>query len=254
MKIVYNNRSGCVRICEDKTTKPVVGSSLNSIGFNNETLQSAVEEWTTNPETAIEKYGQFNTWDVSGVTSMKDLFANKYTFNENISDWDVSNVTDMNSMFSFAHMFNQSLNKWADKVRNVKNMNSMFREDYVFNQDISTWNVSSVTDMSMMFYDAHGFNQNISTWNVSSVTDMSIMFGDAHLFNQPLNWGTKVTNVTNMNQMFALAYVFNQDISTWDVRNVTNYSKFATNSHLCKQTGLLPKLFQDFDKEQEICV
>ena len=46
-----------------------------------------------------ENYGEMNTWDVSNITDMTELFKDKTTFNENISSWDVSNVTNMSAMF-----------------------------------------------------------------------------------------------------------------------------------------------------------
>ena len=71
-------------------------------------LQDAVSGYPTNK---MDK-GDMNTWNVSQVTDMNMLFANKTTFNENISDWDVSNVTNMNQMFAGATRFNQNIGKW----------------------------------------------------------------------------------------------------------------------------------------------
>ena len=38
-------------------------------------------------------------WDTSMVTSMKELFRDKSSFNQPIGDWDTSQVTSMNAMF-----------------------------------------------------------------------------------------------------------------------------------------------------------
>ena len=67
-----------------------------------------------------------NTWDVTAVTNMSELFNDTglKTFNTSISSWNVSSVT---------------------------NMSEMFRNTTAFNQDISGWDVSSVTDMDHMF-------------------------------------------------------------------------------------------------------
>ena len=42
-----------------------------------------------------------NTWDVSNITDMTELFKDKttFSFSANISSWDVSNVTNMSAMF-----------------------------------------------------------------------------------------------------------------------------------------------------------
>ena len=38
-------------------------------------------------------------WDVSDVTTMKNLFSNLQNFNEDISSWNTSRVTDCREMF-----------------------------------------------------------------------------------------------------------------------------------------------------------
>ena len=55
--------------------------------------------WTDDNPSALETYGEINTWDVSLITVMNRLFEAKYTFNDDISNWDVSNVIDMSNMF-----------------------------------------------------------------------------------------------------------------------------------------------------------
>ena len=116
---------------------------------NTEELQTAVDMWVDDNATALDIYGEINTWDVSLITDMTELFKDKTTFNDDIGSWDVSSMTDMSYMFYFASSFNQNL---------------------------SSWDVSSVTDMSFMFYGADAFNQDLSSWDVSSGTDMTDMF------------------------------------------------------------------------------
>ena len=168
-----------------------------------------------------------NTWDVSNVTNMYNMFQNATAFNQDISSWDVSNVTDMSNMFQ-GSAFNQDISSWD--VSNVKNMSNMFNGAAAFNQDISSWDVSSVTNMNSMFYGATAFNQDISSWDVSNVTNMSQMFSNCS-FNQPIgNWD--LSNVTNMSYMFAGANSFNQDISTWSVDGVTECNGFSDGAPL----------------------
>ena len=116
--------------------------------------------------------------DLSGVDSMRNMFARNPSFNSDISGWDVSNVTNMSSMFLGAAAFNQDISGW--KVGNATDMSSMFASATAFNQDISDWDVSSVAVMTDMFRRS-GFNQDISMWNVGNVTDMSGMFSGAAL-------------------------------------------------------------------------
>ena len=184
-------------------------------------IQTAVDLWVSDPSAATDTYGDISDWDVSQVTDMLLLFADKTTFNDDISAWDVSNVTNMDSMFSFASAFNQDIGAWD--LSSVTEMYSMFHGATAFNQDISGWDVSNVTDMSDVFYQATAFNGDIGSWDVSSVTNMENMFYTADSFNQDLgSWD--VSSVDDMYSMFDGATAFNQDISGWDVSNVTDMS------------------------------
>ena len=182
-----------------------------------EELEEAIDLWLTDKEQAVNDYGDINTWNVTNVTDMSNLFS--YTnFNDDISLWDVSNVTDMRRMFDGTTVFNQPLSKWD--VRRVTNMSGMFYETFEFNQSINNWNVSRVTDMSEMFSFAIEFNQPLNHWNVSQVTNMRFMFNGALEFNQPLtNWD--VSQVTNMDSMFYYAKKYNQPLFVWNISPAT---------------------------------
>ena len=58
-----------------------------------EELQTAVDLWVDDNASALATYGDINTWDVSLITDMSELFQDKLNFNSDISSWDVSNVT-----------------------------------------------------------------------------------------------------------------------------------------------------------------
>ena len=79
-------------------------------------LQTAVDLWVDDNSTALSTYGEINTWDVSLITDMSNLFMSwngfYNNFNDDISNWDVSNVTIMHQMFYKASGFNQPLNDW----------------------------------------------------------------------------------------------------------------------------------------------
>ena len=172
---------------------PVLG--FGQYVFNTKAeLQEAVDLHYDDPNNAISLYGEFNTWNVSAITDMSELFKNYDTFNEPISNWDISNVTNMEAMF------------WGAES---------------FNMNIDNWDTSNVTDMGNLFRYASSFNQNIGSWDTSNVTDMQAMFGWATSFNQNIgNWDT--SNVTNMEMMFTNASSFNQDMSSWCVLNVSH--------------------------------
>mmetsp|Transcript_20045 Transcript_20045/g.31517 ORF Transcript_20045/g.31517 Transcript_20045/m.31517 type:complete len:214 (+) Transcript_20045:730-1371(+) len=133
-------------------------SKVNRRFENTTELKSAVDQY--NDDACIssadgsgcvvgQTYGwPMNTWNVSDITDMRDVFYNhskqitfffnENSFNEDISDWVVSKVTDTSGMFNFATSFNG---------------------------DLSKWEVSKVTDMSYMFWGATSFKQDLCAWN-----------------------------------------------------------------------------------------
>ena len=182
----------------------------------NETIKTAVSLFKNNKNSAINTYGKMDTWIITEVTDMGNVF-NDYTFdgiNDIISGWNVSNVTNMSEMFSFCETFNQPLYSWV--VSSVKNMTVMFGRCYNFNQPLNGWNVSSVETMPYMFVGCASFNQPLHSCDVSHVVRMESMFKKCASFNQPLNdW--IVSRVENMNSMFSGCTNFNQNISNWDL-------------------------------------
>jgi len=184
-----------------------------------------------------QHYPPINTWEVSQITNMNNLFANVRNFNEDISNWDVSNVVTMEGMFQNATSFNQDISDWD--VSRVTDMKDMFNNATSFNQDISDWDVSHVTVMTDMFNNATSFNQNISDWNVSNVQDMEYMFYNATSFNQDISsWN--VSKVETMDDMFEDAISFNQSLESWNVPRLILFG--AANSKLTKLFTLPPTL------------
>ena len=191
-------------------------------------------------EDLIDEFGNTNhnlsVYCTSKITDMSYLFHSpnsSSTFNQYLNSWDVSNVTNMSNMFYGASNFNQSIDLW--NVSNVIDMSYMFSGAKEFNQEINDWDVGNVTNMASMFANAFSFNKPLNNWNVSNVTDMNRMFRDEALgnegsiFNQPLaNWD--VSNVTNMSLMFRNHRKFNQNLVLWNVNNVTDCFLFCENT------------------------
>ena len=246
--LVFNTPGDYEYICSIGSHSSLGMVGTISVSENNQTvafqpqtkeeLQTAVDLWVDDNSAALINYGDINTWDVSLVNDMSNLFSGKDNFNDDISGWDVSNVVSMNLMFQSAISFNQDLSSWD--VSDVTNMRSMFDEASSFNQDIDAWNTQSVYDMGYMFSGAQNFNQDLSSWDVSNVTDMGNMFANgnsianASSFDQDLsNWN--VSNVTNMESMFRGASNYNQSLNNWDVSNVTDMSGMFMNAESYNQ-------------------
>jgi surface protein len=184
---------------------------------------------------SITTVNNMNSWNVSNVTYMFNMFTNAYNFNQDIGGWDVSSVNNMGNMFNTAISFNQDIGGWD--VTNVTNMGYMFYNAISFNQDIGGWDVSSVITMTYMFLAASSFNQDIGGWDVSSVNFMFGMFAGASSFNQDISsWD--VSSVTFMNSMFTNATSFNQDLSGWCVPLIPS---LPTNFDVGASSWVLPK-------------
>ncbi len=104
----------------------IVGGTIFTPTTYNE-LKNEVDNYSKNNWKG--KKGPIGKWDTKKITNMKELFANKTDFNEDISEWDVSNVIDMSYMFSFAFEFNQNISTW--KLHPNVNVDNMFFECFI---------------------------------------------------------------------------------------------------------------------------
>ena len=167
-----------------------------------------------------EKFdGNLSGWNVSGVANMDGTFRGASVFDGDLSAWDTSGANDTRKMFQEATSFNGDISSW--NTTGVAHMDSMFRDATAFNQTLSGWDVSGVANMASMLEGAAAFNGDLSGWNVSSVTDMFAMLSGATDFNGDLS-GWNVSGVTDMAGMFWNAPKFNADISGWNVSAVTD--------------------------------
>jgi hypothetical protein len=95
-------------------TPPSPPSSPPYVFTTKASLQTAVQEYKTDPTGAIATYGRIANWDVSAITDMSSLFSEDRDggynyddngnplldiFNDDISSWDTSGVTTMVGMF-----------------------------------------------------------------------------------------------------------------------------------------------------------
>ena len=201
---------------------PSIGISQHVFSSKQE-LKDAVDMYVNYPSVGLDTYGEINTWDVSAITDMSELFKDHNTFNEQISNWNTSNVINMRYMFSGATSFNQNIGSWD--TSNVIYMSGMFKDAHSFNQDIGNWNTTNVFDMDELFYYATSFNHDIGYWDTSFVRDMDSMFFYAESFDQDIgSWDTSA--VTEISNMFYYAKSFDQDISNWDF-NITSSDFFT---------------------------
>jgi surface protein len=126
-------------------------------GFNDYNIRDAAKDWVSNQTSANSTHGLIDTWDVSKVTSLENVwcgwdesscgpaYVKMQSFNGDISMWDVSKVTTLRWTFKNAQTFNGDISEWD--VSNVVSMKETFMNSNAFNRDISKWDVSNVDDM-----------------------------------------------------------------------------------------------------------
>ena len=202
-------------------------TEFSSTVFNNNTLRTAVNEWTNSNYVynALYKYGPIADWDTSQVTDMKELFKDKTVFNDALTNWDTSQVTDMSNMFNGCSIFNSDVSFDTSKVEDMSNM---FNGCSNFNIAV-TFDTSQVTNMSRMFENCSNFNQSVN-FDTSQVTNMSRMFEGCSNFNIAVTFDT--SQVTDMSDLFRACPIFNSDVSFNDTSQVTNmYAMFANCSN-----------------------
>jgi len=79
-------------------------ASSNNKCTDSSSLGGVLSEWEKDEAraTVVAKYGEIEIWDTSDVLSLKNVFYQKSTFNEDISKWDVSSVTNMQGSTSLS--------------------------------------------------------------------------------------------------------------------------------------------------------
>ena len=79
---------------------PTNGRRLQTNVFTSKAvLRTAAEKYNANVTSANATYGPIDTWDVSDITDMSELFTDLRNFNADISSWETSGVTNMYRMF-----------------------------------------------------------------------------------------------------------------------------------------------------------
>lgn len=125
------------------------------------------------------------------ITKLSAFFRNAENLTgSELETWNVSTVTDMSNVFRDCTNFNGDISGW--NTSSATTFNGMFRNCKSFNADISEWNTANVTNMSNMFTGCLSFNQDLSGWCVSNIASTPSGFATGTLswtLPQPV-WGT----------------------------------------------------------------
>lgn len=171
------------------------------------------------------EYLDLSTWDVSNVTTFKDMFEYLYYVEHlNLSNWDVTGVTDLSYMFYYLNATSIELANWD--VSNCTNFSHMFENCYSLEHlEIATWNVSNGIDFSYMFSYTGLSALDIKNWQLRSGQDFNHMFAtSSELLTLDLsNW--------QMPEALDFSYMFHYcsnieifDIANWNPTKVVDLS------------------------------
>ena len=121
-------------------------------------------------------FSGLETWDVSNVENMADLFENCPNFTGiEIENWDVSKVKDMGNLFKDCKNFNADLSRWD--VSRVEYMDFMFGGCKNFTgKGLENWNTTNLKQLRGAFSNCDRFNADLSRWKTSKVLDVAYLF------------------------------------------------------------------------------
>lgn len=182
-----------------------------------------------------------NSFDMSKVVNIGNMFARTGITTLNVSSWDTSNVTNMGGVFVDTPLLTilNGINNW--NTSKVVNMASMFNYTGLVTLDLSHWDTHNVTNMFNMFSDEYSLTTvNVSSWDTSSVETMASMFSWDNSLNNIIgitDWDTQ--NVTDMDSMFEVSYSLqNLNLSHWNTSKVTNMNSMFFNARLLNKLDL----------------
>tara|TARA_Y100000994_G_scaffold45842_2_gene36003 strand:+ start:12172 stop:23358 length:11187 start_codon:yes stop_codon:yes gene_type:complete len=226
--------------------------TVNQVAITNSNIQTAINEWISDPETANTKYGgNINTWDTSTVTNMDSLFENKTSFAGGANIFGIGDDLPANfGEIGGTHVNNgvpKAILYWAydqndgniivsteDNAASLKMVkisqdgtiaSVIFEQPLNNNQYIDLTHpvrvanittVRSAEDLINVYNNPLQAGSHIDYTFEKGTGFDDITFGD----NSLASWN--VSNVTSMQNMFKGATDFNSDISGWDVSNVNN--------------------------------
>ena len=167
-----------------------------------------------------------DTWQTTGVDSLKNVFRGTLVFNKPLTGWDTGSVTTLEGTFQDTEVFNQALTQFD--LSSALSLKDTFRGSKKYNKYIQYWSVGNVRDFSGTFADAASFNNEIWRWNLAKATTTKEMFACTNTlcrFNRAIprngnKWKTHL--VTDMTSMFEGATCFYWNIANWDVSKVVS--------------------------------
>ena len=197
----------------------------------------------------------FNSWDVSGIYFLGEIFetsagfnadisnwvldgtggdcllaymlSNATAFNQNLDSWDVSNATSGIYLFNNVDLTASTLSNWD--WANAFSFGNIFGNTSHIPSGIGSWTFSTtnIYSLSNMFRDSTGTIPDITGWDLSNCYSIGSMF-----YNTSFNQNISVWDVSSVRD-FSYAFEgtpFDQDISIWDVSTANSFNGMFENT------------------------
>ena len=246
----------------ETTVLKSLGNLLSHLNASNKSMSTieALDGFKSNKLEVIDEYTflglpldklpiDLETWDVSNVTSFKNLLSGRTDFNKNLSNWKTPHLNNVSGIFNQLTHIPFSINGW--------NFSNVLVGDYLFNGiNMSNVDVSKLLFTTMLTADYMYQNTiNLTNFgsqpanNTASITTAIGMFKGAVLNNQIIN--NDFDEVVYINSMFEGATLNNCTINLTLPKciDATNIFKNATlvNTNITLTFTSLESLANGFD-------
>ena len=170
-----------------------------------------------------------DTLITSKCTSIQEIFGDCKSlppeFILNIENWDVSSVTSMRNLFvNCSQIKSLDLSTW--NTSNVENMEGMFKgcNNLIEIKGIDIFDTSKVSTMMNMFVNCSSIEIiDLSTFNTSNITSIERMFSGCTSLKSVNVSNFDTSGVTEMSRVFeGCALLSSLDLTSWDTSNVTS--------------------------------
>ena len=161
------------------------------------------------------------TWDMSTVTRITDMFHNAKNIEElDVSTWDTGRLVYANGAFTgCGKLKTLDVSNWD--MADVVTLQATFaRCDGLESLPIENWDVRSLIDMDMTFANVSVETMDLSGWNTTSLEYLGQTFQNCTIKNLNLS-GWDTSHVYSLYHTFRDAKELTSlDLSTWDISAV----------------------------------
>lgn len=161
----------------------------------------------------------FSKWNISSITTMEYLFSscNNFTGGTGLNTWDMTNVENIVDMFLYCRKFNQDLSSWV--LSSLIIAQSAFMGCFVFNTNVTNWKPVNCTNYNQMFQQCDSFTGvGLNTWDFSKAIQLNQTFHAANGLGSIDLSGLNFFNCEYFHKTFSESN-FNGNLSNWVLKS-----------------------------------